>query len=186
MLLAERCASCGRPGSPLCPRCERSFEAASGASQAALAHTGTARRAVLGLKYRNARRSVRVLAQHVVDRVDDTALVEVVTWAPTSARRIAERGYDPAELLAREVARLMRLPCRRLLIRERRSLPQAGRGRHERLVGPSFRCRPLRNAPKVLLVDDVITTGATLRQGADALVRAGAATVVCLAATAAP
>ncbi len=141
---------------------------------------------MLGLKYRNARRSVRALAPHLVERVDDTALVDVVTWAPTSVRRIAERGYDPAELLAREVARLMRLPCRRLLVRERHALPQTGRDRRERLVGPGFRSRPLWHAPRVLLIDDVITTGATLREGANALVRAGARTVVCLAATAAP
>lgn len=186
MLLAERCVSCGRSGSPLCGRCARSFEPAPSAVHAALVHSGAARRVVLGLKYRNARPAARELAEFMVHRVGAAPAVDLVTWAPTSARRVAERGYDPAELLARELARLLGRPCRRLLRRERRSMPQVGKDRRSRLLGPKFRARPLRDAPCVLLVDDVVTTGATLREGAAALVRAGATTVVCLAASAAP
>lgn len=186
MLLIEHCASCGRPGTSLCSRCECSFELAPSASHAALVHSGTARRAVLGLKFRNARRAARELAEYMLQRLGPTPEVDIVTWAPTSARRVADRGYDPAELLARELARLLGRPCRRLLLRERRSMPQAGRDRRSRLLGPRFRARPLRDAPRVLLVDDVVTTGATLREGAAALVRAGATAVVCLAASAAP
>jgi hypothetical protein len=141
---------------------------------------------VLGLKYRNARRVAADLAVHIARSVRNPGHLDVVTWAPTSARRVADRGYDPAELLARAVADLLGLPCRRLLHRGRRSSPQAGKARAARLVGPQFIGRPLWRAPRVLLIDDVTTTGATLREGAEALLAAGASEVQCLAATAAP
>jgi len=188
MLLPKVCPGCGREHIGHCPSCAahlRLVRPVAGAP-APLRHSGVPRRLVLGLKYRNARFTARDLAVPMALSVPDPGLWDVVTWAPTSARRIAERGYDPAELLAREVARLLGLPCRRLLHRSRRSSPQSGRGRRERLVGPDFVGKPLWRAPRVLLIDDVTTTGATLRQGAQALVRAGAAEVRCLAATAAP
>jgi hypothetical protein len=141
---------------------------------------------VLGLKYRNARHVAADLAVHIARSVRNPGYLDVVTWAPTSARRVADRGYDPAELLARAVADLLGLPCRRLLHRGRRATPQAGKPRAARLVGPQFVGKPLWRAPRVLLIDDVTTTGATLREGAAALLAAGASEVQCLAATAAP
>ncbi|MEY4371708.1 MAG: hypothetical protein RL219_477 [Actinomycetota bacterium] len=186
MLITTQCSSCATPGSRLCARCRAGVRIAPPGVPAALVHDGPVRSAVLGLKFRNARRAARELAEYMMQRVGPTPEVDIVTWAPTSARRVADRGYDPAELLARELARLLGRPCRRLLLRERRSMPQAGRDRRSRLLGPRFRARPLRDAPRVLLVDDVVTTGATLREGAAALVRAGATAVVCLAASAAP
>ena len=149
-------------------------------------HDGAARRLVLDLKYRNARPVASVLADQMVRSLADPGAIDVVTWAPTSARRIADRGYDPAELLARAVARRLGRPCRRLLRRERHSGPQSGRTRQQRLVGPSFRARPFWRHQRVLVVDDVTTTGATLERAAEALVRAGAAEVRCVAATARP
>lgn len=111
--------------------------------------------------------------------------IEVVTWAPTSNRRRRRRGYDQAEILARAVARTMRLPCRRLLVRID-DTPQTGRGRSDRLLrGPSFRARPRGTAGMcragVLVIDDVVTTGSTLRSAAQALTSAGYDHVVLLA-----
>lgn len=153
---------------------------------APLTHDGAARQLVLHLKYRNARPLASVLADQMVRALDDASAVDVVTWAPTSARRIADRGYDPAELLARAVARRLGRPCKRLLRRERHSPPQSGRSRQERLVGPHFRARPFWRHQRVLVIDDVTTTGATLQRAAEALTRAGAVEVRCLAATARP
>ena len=141
---------------------------------------------IRGLKYRNQRWVVAELADQLVQSVlaDPTAPdFDVVTWAPTSDRRQRQRGYDQSELLARAVASRLGLKCRRLLYRDR-SAPQTGRNREERLNGPMFRARPLRRPSRVIVIDDVVTTGSTLRAAGHALDLAGA-TEVCLLAVAA-
>src|SRR5262245_12776141 len=99
MLLPTICPGCGKavPGR----RCEACW---SQLDAGPLTHEGLARQLVLGLKYRNARPVAKALAEHLVRQLGDATAIDVVTWAPTSARRIAQRGYDPAELLARAVA----------------------------------------------------------------------------------
>jgi predicted amidophosphoribosyltransferase len=141
---------------------------------------------IRGLKYRNQRWVVAELADQRVRSVladPDAPVFDVVTWAPTSDRRQRQRGYDQSELLARAVASRLGLKCRRLLYRDR-SAPQTGRNREERLNGPMFRARPMRRPSRVLVIDDVVTTGSTLRAAGHALDLAGA-TEVCLLAVAA-
>ncbi|MSW21034.1 MAG: hypothetical protein F2873_09045 [Actinobacteria bacterium] len=188
MFLPSHCPGCGVLRVGRCVECARSLAlvASSRSALAPLVHVGPPRQMVLGLKYRNARQAASALALAIARSVNDPGLLDVVTWAPTSARRIADRGYDPAEVLARAVADLLGLPCRRMLHRGRKSSPQAGKNRSARLIGPQFVAKPLWRNPRVLLIDDVTTTGATLREGASALLSVGAASVQCLAATATP
>lgn len=144
---------------------------------------------VLSLKYRNRRAVARHLAGLLVNRIVECGLhtaVDVVTWAPTSRSRRAGRGYDQGELIARTVARQLGLPCRRLLEREGGGAAQTGSSRAERLHGPSFRARPGLGGRRVLVVDDVVTTGSTLRAAAEALVSAGVDTVELAAVAATP
>jgi len=162
-----------------------------GGIAAALSFDGVARSAILGLKYGNRRAVATALAEILVRRLSLAVpgagpldQVDLVTWAPTSRRRVVERGYDQGELLARAVARQLGVPCRRLLFRVH-GAPQAGRGRAERLEGPTFRVRsgrPLR----VLVVDDVVTTGATLVAAGKALRAAGICEVRLVAVAATP
>jgi predicted amidophosphoribosyltransferase len=138
------------------------------------------RELVLALKYGGARALVTAIGVAVASEVRDAlapgGTVDVVTWAPTSAARRRDRGFDQAQLLARSVARQLRVPPRALL-RRAPGPPQTGRSRDERLVGPAFVAR--RGAPaRVLLVDDVVTSGATLSAAARALRGAGADHVV--------
>jgi predicted amidophosphoribosyltransferase len=119
-------------------------------------------------------------------RLVEPGSVDVVTWAPTSNRRARRRGFDQAELLAHAVASELGVPCRRLLRRVSRSRPQTGRSRAERRIGPSFVGRRQWGAVTILVVDDVVTTGATLRAAERALLRAGAAQVLMLAGAATP
>jgi predicted amidophosphoribosyltransferase len=182
MFLDHRCPLCGGVETSCC--CVSSARPARAGASSAWEYGGSARALILGLKYRNSRRTADVLAAGMVARVGAGAF-DVVTWAPTSAGRVARRGYDPAELLARALAFRLGLPCRRLLRRSPDSTPQAGKDRRARLVGPQFIARPLRGPLRILLVDDVVTTGATLRQAAAALEAAGAVRVDCLTAAAA-
>ena len=184
---SNRCAGCNQPGPTLCRRCR--FSLASAATQisadgvlAALPFDGVARQVLHGLKYRNRRGVARQLAQLMVRRLS-VGTVDVVTWAPTSGSRARTRGYDQSELLARAVARELRVPCRRLLYRSHGE-PQTGHTRAERLHGVSFRSRAI--SGRVLLIDDVVTTGATLVAARAALQRAGVGSVVCAAAAATP
>ncbi len=109
----------------------------------------------------------------------------MVTWAPTTPRHRRARGFDHAELLARAVGRQARLPTRALLTRLP-GPPQTGARRAERRAGPRFRARPDVAGLGVLLVDDVVTTGATLTAAAGALRRGGARGIVGVAAARTP
>jgi predicted amidophosphoribosyltransferase len=111
----------------------------------------------------------------------------VVTWAPTSRARQRERGFDQAELLARAVARELHRPCRALL-RRMPGPPQTGRPARDRASGVTFAPRGVRRGcpPRVLLVDDVLTTGATLSAAANALTTIGATSLVAVTAARTP
>jgi adenine/guanine phosphoribosyltransferase-like PRPP-binding protein len=76
------------------------------------------------------------------------------------------------------VAAQLGLPCRRLLERDGASRPQTGLPRIERLHGPVFRAHPGVRGQRVLVIDDVVTTGSTLRSADQALRRAAARSVV--------
>jgi predicted amidophosphoribosyltransferase len=144
--------------------------------RAAVPFTGRARNVVLGLKYRNRRQVARHLAGLVVNAIVSTGdhrAVDIVTWAPTSDARRRSRGFDQGELVARHVARQLGVPCRRLLVRSGPTVAQTGRTRVERLHGPEFVARPGLDGRRVIVVDDVVTTGATLRAAATALRHAG-------------
>ena len=189
MIFETRCAGCDRPGAPICTSCRfallgRPPGPAEHGVVAAVPFAGRARDVVLGLKYRNRRAVGRHLAGLVVNRLVETGAhrgIDVVTWAPTSARRRRERGFDQGELLARTVARQLGVRCERLLEREA-GAPQTGRTRAERLRAPAFRARPGRGPRRVLVVDDVVTTGSTLRSAADALEATGAEVVLAAVA----
>ncbi|MCU1451511.1 MAG: hypothetical protein JWP02_3681, partial [Acidimicrobiales bacterium] len=101
---------------------------------AALSYTGVGREVVARLKYRNARTVLPALVSAVAALVDPGS-VDVVTWAPTSAVRRRERGFDQAGLLARGVARRLRRPCRALLVRHP-GPAQTGRPGRDRREGP--------------------------------------------------
>jgi len=78
------------------------------------------------------------------------------------------------------------VPCRRLLEREGSDAPQTGLDRPTRLHGPTFRAHPSVPGQRVLIVDDVVTTGSTLRSAERALTDAGAVSVIRSAIAATP
>lgn len=140
-----------------------------------LAYEGAGRELLARLKYRNGRSVVPWLAEGMAGLVADAGL-DAVTWAPTSRERRRQRGFDQAEVLARAVARRLGLPCSCTLLRAG-GAPQTGRSREERRRGPAFAARAGVAGARILLVDDVITSGATLTAAATALRTAGAVSV---------
>ena len=150
----------------------------------AFGYSKIVRQMILSMKYRNMRSSVAVLGTALAERIiQETTIsdqkIDLISWAPTTARRKLERGHDHAEILARFVAKELQVQCRGVL-RRLTDQPQTGRTRQQRLVGPRFVSRPLINKC-VVVIDDVVTTGTTLKRASQALYEGGAELVICAA-----
>jgi ComF family protein len=194
LLTTSRCPVCRRPGGAPCAECVELFTPLGPAPPppgldalyAGFAYEDAARPIITGVKYRNQRVAVGWIAEAMVAVLPIDPRPQVITWAPTTAARRRERGFDQSELLARAVARRLRVPVRRLLVR-RSSPVQTGRsGADRRADAPRF-ALARRSVPRsVLLVDDVVTTGSTLSAASAALRSGGASFVAGLVAAATP
>lgn len=185
VLLRSRCASCGSPPHVVCPSCAGALRAAPELAPPAWVDRcraafdyETVRPLVTAMKNGDHRALVPWLADHLAGRWRPPPGA-VVTWAPTGGARRRRRGFDQAELLARAVARRWGLPCRSLL-RRRAGPAQAGRALVERRANPAFEAWG-KVPHEVVLIDDVVTSGATLAAAAHALRSAGAQRVTGLA-----
>jgi ComF family protein len=110
---------------------------------------------------------------------------DLVTWVPVSLPRRLRRGYDQALRLARDLSRLGGLPLEGTLDKYRHNAEQSGtRSAEERRKNTRNVYRLRRGAEvtgkRVLLVDDIITTGSTLEEASRVLREAGAAEIVCV------
>jgi ComF family protein len=170
------CARCGAgTGGAACGECAGKEILFAGAT-ALGRYEGAFRELVLRLKFRGARHLAEELGRRLSARIGRP--FDAVTAVPMSRLKVLLRGYNAAELLAERVARHAGLPFRPGLLRKvRRTRPQADLELEERLANPrgAYRSKPVRGI--VLLVDDVLTTGATANACAEALRAAGAAEV---------
>lgn len=144
---------------------------------------GTIRSAVHQLKYRNLRAIAAPLAKMMADYLDDNPLpYDIIIPVPLHNKRLRERGYNQSELLAKEIAGLTGIRIEKDLLTRHRHTPaqvmtKSIQERHANLTG-AFTCKSENiNGKKVLLIDDVATSGATLDACAKALKSAGAVSV---------
>ncbi len=176
------CHICASPKTPSpCRDCVENPPAVDGI-RAPYLFDGAIREAVHSFKYRGVRAAAPDLALLMARFLDSHRVPgEVIVPVPLHSRRLRQRGYNQAALLARQLARLRGLELNEgLLVRATDTLPQvetASRSQRRDNVQGTFRTKRDVSGLKALLVDDIATTGSTLSACAAALKSSGAATV---------
>jgi predicted amidophosphoribosyltransferase len=202
LLLPQRCLSCGKGGSVLCAPCtaglprlgstlcdrcgaptawpvRRCRECAGrrlafASARAAVAYDGAVRPLVAAWKERGLRRLAGLAAELVVEALPRPS-VAALCFVPADRDRSLKRGHHPAQRLALELGRRWELPVEPLVRRARPTTRQRGLklADRRRNVAGAF-AGAGRAPPRVVLVDDVYTSGATASTAASALRKAGA------------
>jgi ComF family protein len=206
LLLPPTCPGCRREGRVLCVECaawlERRRDEPPGVPiglpwplpgglaqlEWCAAFTGPVRAAIHAHKYRGERRLAAPLGDALADRWRRAgAGGDLVVHVPVHASKLRQRGFDQARDLAIVCGRGLGWPAVPALERAERTAAMHALGRAQRAanVGGAFRVRPGMETAvagrQVVLVDDVLTTGATMSGCAEALLAAGAASVAGLA-----
>lgn len=198
LLFPPKCPFCGtllEKEQLLCPNCQRELPWLSGQAGetrveltegcvSALRYEGLVRSAIHDYKFHN--RSARSVpfGLLVSQAVQDAEIkADMVSWASLSKKRLRKRGYDQGELLAKEVGKRLNLPVLRTLNKEERPAQSGIEGeaaRRANLLGAYTAVEPEKFCGKrILLVDDVVTSGATLSECAKTLLLAGAKEISC-------
>lgn len=199
LLFPPKCPFCRaflEKGELFCPTCQRELPWLGGTKGeskveftkgciSTLRYEGNVRKAIHRYKFNGVRaysRAFGALMARTAEEHDLTA--HLVSWPSVSKKRLRERGYDQAELLAYEVGKALGLPVLRTVDKSHRPAQSGIEGEAERranLLGAYTALRPERFQGKtVLLVDDVVTSGATLSECAKTLLLAGAGEVFCV------
>jgi predicted amidophosphoribosyltransferase len=193
LLAPPLCWSCGAHaprGRALCPGCRRGLVflprepvVLSGVRVwAPVAYEGPGRDLVRALKFRGALSLAREMAALAVASAPEGLLRGALVPVPLHPVRLRRRGFNQAAVIAEAIGRTTGLAASDCLRRRGPGPPQVGRTRGARLAGPAGSIEARGRVPPVaLIVDDVVTTGATLAASAAALRQAGTAEVAAIA-----
>lgn len=129
----------------------------------------------------------KIYAEFIAKCIDENGIsCDIITWVPLSAKRFRSRGYDQARLIADALSELTGIKCVRLLKKTRHNPAQSGTGSAEKRkanvsgVYSSVNTKEL-TGKRILLVDDIVTTGATMSECAKILTQQGCAEVQAVA-----
>ncbi len=199
LLFPPRCAGCVRVDAVWCEQCQEDLEATdypghvrpleplSGMASSGV-HQGVIREAVQGLKYGNARILAAPLGDRLVTQLSRMNwTIDMIVPVPLHTSRLAERGYNQAQLLGEHVAKETSIPCLPDAVhRQRHTQSQVTLNAAERQMNmvDAFQAHPpIVSSQRILIIDDVYTTGATLSACGQALLQAGAQAVYGLTVT---
>jgi ComF family protein len=191
--IAQRwaCPACGAPyGWLTCTECHREWEPR--ATVCAFSFEGLAARLPPTLKDHHELRLAPVIAAAMATALDeasswpardgrprfDPSAIDAVTFVPATAAAFRRRGFDHMELVSRALARELDLPFADVLVRPD-ALDQRGLSKEDRAANLAGTIHTIEDVSdlRILLVDDVITTGASMREATRALLARGAAEV---------
>ncbi len=170
----------------LCHRCRRQPIDPLRGIRGLFFYKGPISQSLRALKYQGVRELAPILGRYLSAYIRDHALsIDYLIPVPLHSQRLAERGFNQSELLALEVTQTLGIPTQRAwLQRIRPTQPQAHLTREQRLVNVAGAFAVTADASlqgrTILLIDDVATTGATLRACAQALHAAGASEIWAL------
>lgn len=178
------CRYCGRPWTEgtTCGECRRQRPVYA-RLVTPFVYGGTIREMILGLKYSGRTDYLPFFARSMVWMLAhrDMLSFDMVVPVPSTFKQFKRRGYNPPGLLVHEIARMLGVPEEHHILVARPGAGQKGKGRAERLESrkQAFFVRPgwMLEGEDVLLVDDVVTTGATVQACAELLKGAGAGKV---------
>lgn len=184
------CAVCGRSLAIVCQRCEATLCPAEMLQlggldlvRAGYCLDASMRSIIVAYKYRRRRRLAGWLASRLAPLVPRAA--DCIGWIPATPQRRRQRGYDQSKELATTLGLITQVPTLALFDRANGDVRQTELGRKQRMSGPALALR--RSPPSfVVLVDDVLTTGASMQRAAALLRQAGTQRVIALAAAATP
>ena len=198
LLFPTRCVFCRRlsgKGDPVCAACREKYPDVPKTGQirhlpgldcvSPLWYAGRARDALLRYKFRDCSGYASVFGKFMRKCLDENRIsCDSITWVPLSARRLRRRGYDQAQRLAEAVGAELGMRPRRILKKLRNNPAQSGisapEQRRANVLGVyAVRDREAVRGQRILLIDDVTTTGATLSECCRTLLDAGAAQVYC-------
>lgn len=199
LLFPPKCPFCGallEKGGLLCPDCQRDLPWLTGEKAwrgveltegcwSVLGYEGVVREAIHAYKFRGRSSRSRAFGTLMAQCLADNKVeFDLVTWPSLSRKRLRERGYDQAGLLAEEIAARSGVPVVRTLDKLHRPAQSGLEGPNQRKVnvlGAYAAVDPEKFRGKTLLLaDDVVTTGSTLSECAKTLLAAGAGAVVCV------
>ncbi len=186
-LYGHLCHTCGYPikgKNKTCHRCKENPPAYDEARSWAV-FSGVARKALLSLKYNRNLALGHLLARPLVDIIRNSNWqIDLVVPVPISWSRLRQRGYNQSACISRAVARELNLPhTTRAIQRVKQTETQIALDVNERFMNlmDAFNGITAKlNERSVLIIDDVITTGATMQNCAVAVKNAGAKKIYCL------
>ena len=165
-----RCLWCLKPVAEMhqCTSCQEKYK--THGAWAVGEREGALKRVLNDYKFESRREAAVTLAELLDATLPSLPSDMIVTWVPTAPAHVRSRGFDHAALLARKLATRRRLEALPLLERHTsESQHELSRAAREQAAKHAFGLRRLPPRPKVLLIDDVLTTGATLRACIDVL-----------------
>lgn len=192
MFYPARCPLCGRlaaPGAELCENCSENLPRArlrtNGFFIAPFYYEGPVKAAIIRLKFRGDRSPAPFFARAAAQKLRDSGerRFDFVTAVPLSRREMKKRGYNQSEIVARLLARELSLPYRAALKKIRDIPPQrtlSAAQRRENILG-AFAAEGDAAGRRILVVDDITTTGSTLAECVRVLKAAGAGSAEGLA-----